>query len=148
MTLIAPVGLPSADGTPPHVAQVPIAIVAAAPGASRAQPRRGRHGLAMLVAVDGLDAHGGEVAARALGDALVGDRALEDDDVRLAFELAVPRVLERLHEVGAGLDRQHRVMQHHLRHRRHRASSRPSMPGLVAPATAIVQPSQLIPASQ
>ena len=32
---MAPVGLPSADGTPPHVAQVPMAIVAAAPGASR-----------------------------------------------------------------------------------------------------------------
>ena len=35
MTLMAPVGLPSADGMPPHVAQVPMAIVAAAPGASR-----------------------------------------------------------------------------------------------------------------
>jgi hypothetical protein len=32
---MAPVGLPSADGTPPQVAQVPIAIVAAAPGDSR-----------------------------------------------------------------------------------------------------------------
>ena len=35
MTLIALVGLPSADGMPPQVAQVPIAIVAAEPGASR-----------------------------------------------------------------------------------------------------------------
>src|SRR5215471_8275586 len=34
MRLMAPVGLPSADGTPPHVEQVPIAMVAAAPGAS------------------------------------------------------------------------------------------------------------------
>src|SRR5713101_513538 len=32
---MAPVGLPSAAGTPPHVAQVPMAIVAAAPGESR-----------------------------------------------------------------------------------------------------------------
>jgi hypothetical protein len=35
MTLIAPVGLPSAAGIPPHVAHVPIAITAAAPGARR-----------------------------------------------------------------------------------------------------------------
>src|SRR4029453_16884622 len=32
---MAPVGLPSAEGTPPQVAQVPMAIVAAAPGANR-----------------------------------------------------------------------------------------------------------------
>ena len=32
---MAPVGFPAAAGMPPQVAQVPIAIVAAAPGASR-----------------------------------------------------------------------------------------------------------------
>ena len=71
----------------------------------------------MLVTIDRLDAHGGEVAARALGNALIRDRALEDDNVRLAFELAVPCVVEGLHEFGAGLDRQHRMMQQHLWHR-------------------------------
>jgi len=35
MTLMAPVGLPAADGTPPQVAQVPMAMTAAAPGARR-----------------------------------------------------------------------------------------------------------------
>jgi hypothetical protein len=35
MTLIAPVALPSAAGMPPQAAHVPIAMTAAAPGASR-----------------------------------------------------------------------------------------------------------------
>ena len=81
MTLMAPVGLPSADGTPPHVAHVPMAIVAAAPGAMRFSHVAVGTGCEPSPSRDRLDAHRREVAAGAVGDTLIGDGALEDDDV-------------------------------------------------------------------
>ena len=60
----------------------------------------------------GIDAHPRPVPFAV--DLLVGDRAFEHEDERV--EVALRGVCERPQEVGAGLEREHRVVQHHRRH--------------------------------
>src|SRR5262244_1342607 len=107
MRLMAPVGLPSADGTPPHVAQVPMAMVAAAPGARRRnQVAVGTGcGLPPSTASTPMAEKYPPVRHRALVDDHVGDT-----------ELTFPRVGEGLHELRARFNREHRVMEDHPGH--------------------------------
>ena len=101
---MALVGLPFAAGMPPHVAQVPMAMTAAAPGA-----RRSSH--SMLVTWRPLSGVLTEAHPVALaGGGLVHDRALPRDDVG-RVELTPLGHDEVVHPFRTGLDRQQGVDQ-------------------------------------
>src|SRR4030095_12442056 len=102
MRLMAPVGLPSADGTPPHVAQVPMAMVAAAPRA-RPRPALVGPGCGPPTPPGGRGPRGRKTPAGPSGDPLVRHRAFEHDHVG-SSELPFPRIREGPHELRPGLN--------------------------------------------